>query len=743
MKTAVSTQVLIQGLVRSPDREGALAHLDPERGFAFVARGAMSFSDVIDPTIWVKEKLSLALTAHGDSEEPPLRRAIAMLRTTHAELMARPERERTWISVLLVLITDGEGMALIAGDCPCYRFRAGVLSRLGRNVSVEGSAPPSGSLGSEAQVKLEMIPLLPHVGDCYILSTHSLREGELSMLARDLTTARDLGALLRTASTGSPENGRVAIAIRSGTAVDAGAIAPMEADLARRPAGSTPAAAWPPAPTGSAARILSDEQEEPEEIAPLELEPIEPAEEAGRLDAPLPVLEMPEAAAGEEMVGPFRAQREGVEEGIGAPVESGLETNGAARAERREAAGSPGPDTADEEPAPIGTHPAGLPMWPSYGGFGERRPWYEWIALWGGGALAIVALALLIRAILPGILGTPRAKVQQAALPLGSGGNLDLFSDPPGAAVKIDGVPIAARTPATDVSVAPGRHRVEMDWGVYGTRVDSVIVAPGGRVALRPRLLGSVGFRSSDPARVLDVYVDGAYVGSTPVVLESLVVGRHLIRFGGPGLNTSAQEVEVLQGTHVDLTGNAGTPPPKGRVTIRSALLSDTGFEAGRGDPIWADSEMRGVTPATIELGPGTHSFRVVRRGFPPQITVLDVKPGGDQFITAEFGAHSEEPLRFTPPSSVSIANPLPLTIALPEGEGDQSMVLWLYAAPPGGTFQPRRMTQIDEASKSYAALLPPEVLRNAARQVKLYFKGVGAAGRELYSEIYTVPVKN
>jgi hypothetical protein len=52
-------------------------------------------------------------------------------------------------------------------------------------------------------------------------------------------------------------------------------------------------------------------------------------------------------------------------------------------------------------------------------------------------------------------------------------------------------------------------------------------------------------------------------------------------------------------------------------------------------------------------------------------------------------------------------------------------------------------MTQIDEASKSYAALLPPEVLRNAARQVKLYFKGVGAASRELYSEIYTVPVKN
>jgi hypothetical protein len=39
--------------------------------------------------------------------------------------------------------------------------------------------------------------------------------------------------------------------------------------------------------------------------------------------------------------------------------------------------------------------------------------------------------------------------------------------------------------------------------------------------------------------------------------------------------------------------------------------------------------------------------------------------------------------------------------------------------------------------------VLAPEVLRNSARQVRLYFKAEGAAGRELYSEIYTIPVRN
>jgi hypothetical protein len=684
MRTSVSTQVLIQGLVRSPDREGALAHLDLDRGFAFVGRGAMSFSDVIDPTIWVREKLSLSLGGDADTNEPQLRRAIAMLRALHAELMTRPDRERTWISVLVVLFRDGEGMALTAGDCPCYRFRAGVLSRLGRAAPENPVSAPEGSLGSEAQVRLEMVPLNSQPGDCYILSTHPLSEGELSVLARDLASARDVLSLLRIACSGTAESGRVAFA----------------------------------ALAGEHERVTDAALDEPVETGPLELEPIEPLAAVSLQSSEL-VEEEPSAG------GPAASEAP--------PHEEAQESESATAI----AASSQDPE-ADGEARDVA-----IPPPPSSGAFVERRPWYEWIALWGGGTLAIIAVALLVRAIMPGIIGKPRPRAPVAASLLGTGGNLDLFSDPPGASVKIDGVRIPSRTPVTDVAIAPGTHHVEMDWGVYGARRDTVEVALGGRVTLRPRLLGSVAFRSSDPGRVLDVYVDGAYVGSTPVALENMVVGRHLIRFGGPGVNASAQEVEVLQGTRVELIGNSGVLPDPGGVTIRSALLSDTGFESGRGDPVWVDGEMRGVTPLTVQLKPGAHSFRVLRRGFPPQISVLEVKPGGDQFISAEFGSRSEDPLRFSPPTSFSISDPLPVTIALPEGEWDQSMVLWVYAGPPGGSFQARRMTKIDATAKTFSALLPPEVLRNSARQVKVYFKGVGAAGRELYSEIYTIPVKN
>ncbi len=698
MKTAVAAQVRMTGLVRSPDREGALGHLDPERGFALVARGAMGYADVIDPTIWVKEKLALSVAVRGETDDPPLKRAIATLRAIHAELMSRPERERTWISALVLLYSEGEGLALIAGDCECYRFRGGILSRLGRPLEDRPGAP-MGSLGSETQVKLELVPLLAQPGDCYILSTHPLREGEVNVLSRELTSARDAAAELRAGLVGSADRGRVAVRIQP-----TGVEAPIAA-----------------AETGPAGSVTLGTESETEETPDFVIEPLTPLPlESVRTESSGPGTIAVEPAVAPPAVAPPVAEE--------APA-------------REETARAAARDDALESrrlPAAVFQNRR-LPA----AAFEDRRPWYELFALWGGGALAIVAIALLIRAILPGILGTQKVRVKEAAMPLGTGAHLDLYSDPPGALVRVDGVTLESQTPATALSVKPGVHYVEMDWGVYGTKRDTVAVSPGARVALHPRLLGSVAFRSSNADRLLDVYLDGTYVGSTPLDLDAVVVGRHLVRYGGPGLNTTVQEVEVLQGSRVELVGSAGALPEPGQVTIRSALLGDSGFESSRGEPIWVDNDMRGTTPLTVDLKPGTHSFRVVRRGFPPQISILDVKPAGEQFVTAEFGARSEEPLRFTPPPSVSLSNPLPVTLALPESEWDASMAVWVCAAPPGGTFQPRRMTRIDESAKSFAALLPPEVLRNASRAVKIYFKVVGTAGRELYSEIYTIPVKD
>ena len=141
-----------------------------------------------------------------------------------------------------------------------------------------------------------------------------------------------------------------------------------------------------------------------------------------------------------------------------------------------------------------------------------------------------------------------------------------------------------------------------------------------------------------------------------------------------------------------------------------------------------------------VTLKPGAHSFRVLRRNFPPQISVLEVKPGGDQFLSAEFGAHSEDPLRYSPPSSISISDPLPVNVSLPEGEWDQSMVLWVYAGPPGGSFQARRMTRLSADSKTFAALVPMEVLLEHVPPGAPLLQGGGRRRTRALLEIYSIP---
>jgi len=320
---------------------------------------------------------------------------------------------------------------------------------------------------------------------------------------------------------------------------------------------------------------------------------------------------------------------------------------------------------------------------------------------------------------------------------------LEIISEPPGATVRLNGEVLPGRTPLSGIAVDPGVHRVELDWGPGGTWSDTVEVAAGSRLTIHPAIYGSISFRASEPTRVLDVYLDGAYAGTTPVTLDKVTVGRHLIRFGGPGLTLTAQEVDVLRDVHVELAGNAGPLPVAGKVTIASAILGDEGFQAGKGDPIWVDGLVKGVTPFSANLLPGMHSVRVVRRDFPAQVTVLDVKPGNEHFVTAEFGARSGEPLRFTPPEGLSKSQPTPLTIALPGDAPDVEHSVWLYAAAPGGSFQARAMSKLTDGARTYAALVPDEVLKNQAGQIRVYFKATAAGGHEIYSEIHTIAVRD
>jgi len=748
MTLDIGTSVRLDGAIRNPDREGAVAHLDLDRGFALVARASLSGIDVIDPTIWVREKLSLALV--GAVDEPPLRALLGALRSVHGEIMKRPERDRTWISVGALLFHGDDGVAIAAGDTPCLRFRDGALASLGRSSEEWPAGAPRGSLGSETQVRIEVVPLRPVPGDVYLLTTRPLREGELAVLARSLEAARTPGAVLRAALEGSFDTGRLAFRVLAPGEARTGPDEGAGGGAATAAAEEEPDAALEIEPMVAAVnvavpRAIPDEIAPPTEFAP-------PPEIAPSAESAAPT----EIASPREFAPPTETPSELAEEAPG--DEAPLDTEPASHPAFIES--SSGSDIREAvDPAPLAAAsdqeaeptPRRAPARPHsmLATVGEERPWYEPLALWGGGALAIIALALLVKAILPGILGpsTPTAGNEAGGKPpvatATQGTTMEILSEPPGALVRLNGELLPGRTPMSAIAVDPGIHRVELDWGAGGTWSDTVEVAAGARLTLHPAIYGSIAFRASEANRVLDVYVDGAYAGTTPLALDRVTVGRHLIRFGGPGLTMTAQEVDVLRDVHVELVGNAGPLPAPGKLTVKSAILGDEGFQPGKSDPIWIDGAARGATPFTANLQPGMHSVRVVRRDFPAQVTVIEVKPGNEHFVTAEFGARSGEPLRFTPPDNLSRSQPTPLTISLPGDAADAEHSVWLYAAAPGGSFQARAMTRLAEDARAYAALVPDEVLKNAARQIRVYFKATAPGGHEIYSEIHTIPIRD
>jgi hypothetical protein len=745
MNAELGTQLRVAGLVRSPDHEGALAHLDLDRGFALVARGATSLTDVIDPTIWVKEKLSVALVAGSDPSETPLGRAIAALRSIHAELVRRPSKDRPWVSVLTAVFHGGDGVLVSAGDCACFRFRDGLLSRLERPGDGPGMIPPRGSLGSEQQVRLDVVPLRPRPGDLYVASTRQLREGELAALARDLASARDGAELLRAGIEGSSDRGRFAVRVLE---VEEDAVslparaeslwsAPRDAEAA--PNGAP--ASLELAPLIPEAALVDADAPEPETAATVADADADaqPTQEEERLGAP-EFLRGTESDSGGEAAPPpgvpgalmGSAGGAGVLEAAGAPLDAESSEREAAQAES---------SAADLERVAAAERAAEAPPRPRLAQIEDAPPWYEPIALWVGGALAIIALALLVKAILPGIIGG-RAKTTPPPVVAAAKGVVDFFSDPSGAAVRLDGDWLDGKTPLVGVELDTGTHRVELDWGPAGTWRDTIRVTGGERLAVHPAIYGSMALRSSDPARALDVYLDGSFAGTTPLHLDRVVVGRHLVRFGGPEASGTTQEIDVMRDAPAEVIGNAGPAPTTGALTVRSALLTDAGFEPGKSDPVWVDGAVRGVTPLSVPLKPGAHSVRVVRRGFPAQVTVIDVKAGGDHYVTAEFGARSEQPLQFAPPEGISLSSPLPVTVTIPEEAWDPSVAVWLYAAAPEGAFQAKRMTKLDGGDRVFAAVVPNEVAQNSERRVRIYCKASGTDGRELFTEIVTLPVR-
>lgn len=114
-------------------------------------------------------------------------------------------------------------------------------------------------------------------------------------------------------------------------------------------------------------------------------------------------------------------------------------------------------------------------------------------------------------------------------------GEAFIGSDPPGAAVFINGEPFG--TSQLNISgLQPGKTKIELKAPCHETWSSDILIKPGQKITINPRLkniCGRIRITTNPPAA--EVWLDNQRVGKTPMELDLLTAGNHdvVLRLNG------------------------------------------------------------------------------------------------------------------------------------------------------------------------------------------------------------------
>ncbi|MGE3842947.1 MAG: PEGA domain-containing protein [Vicinamibacterales bacterium] len=186
-------------------------------------------------------------------------------------------------------------------------------------------------------------------------------------------------------------------------------------------------------------------------------------------------------------------------------------------------------------------------------------------------------------------------------------GFLDISTDPPGAAVYLDGE-ARGRSPLALADLSPGEHELRVELGAAQLQ-RRFTLAPAERLTLYVPLAGWLTVRSRVPVDVLD---KGRAVGASDSGRLLVPAGRRRLQFVNNefGVNTS-QDVIIRAGQQADLT----VPLTHGTLSVATDIPAD----------VWVDGQSIGRTPTgNLDVPVGEHDVFVSHPDYGDQrLTVI------------------------------------------------------------------------------------------------------------------------
>jgi hypothetical protein len=289
---------------------------------------------------------------------------------------------------------------------------------------------------------------------------------------------------------------------------------------------------------------------------------------------------------------------------------------------------------------------------------------------------------------------TPMTRVLRTVGLGGARFTADIDTDPPGAWIAIDGKDLGRRTPST-LELLPGVHALTLSMPDLGEVKLDLKGKRGQKVKVNEALHGSLDVVASDPSLPVQMSLDGSPQGYLPVHVTKLPPGLHELQFSGPRMQPWAQNVNVGIRKNTKVVSKPMLSPATGVVQVLAQMNDENGSAPLSGATVYVDGEIRGTTPATIELPRGPHSLRAQFEGVTAPIQVLDLPGGNKRFATFQFGVDSDlPPLKLEGATQKLLSkNPAVVSATLDGLEADDLREAWLHLLTPDGLWSRFPMT--------------------------------------------------
>lgn len=225
------------------------------------------------------------------------------------------------------------------------------------------------------------------------------------------------------------------------------------------------------------------------------------------------------------------------------------------------------------------------------------------------------------------ISGSTRSSVYCALLPDSSTDGLYVMSNPDQSKVYLDGI-LKGETPLLLTGTSSGSHTLQVKHPGYDEWKSTAWIPSSGSKTVSAILIQNSddlpqGMNVSSNPGGAEVTLDGLKKGVTPVMLNNIAAGIHIVEIGYPGYTSWKSTVDIqeseMKELSVNLTPKAGSSP--GSITV-----SSTPYNA----LVTLDGIYIGQTPAnsSLNLGPippGEHIVGLAISGYKPYSTNVTV----------------------------------------------------------------------------------------------------------------------